>query len=98
MVERSEIYRMERQRKKARQTLRSDSEHAKNLLKPSAIFGRWKEQQFVKLTHAVGNGKVIAKKSAPFVGGAAIGALLFAGRKPIMSAVRKIRNKESDNE
>ena len=95
MIERDEIHRLQQQRKDARQILRSDGQKAKELLKPSAIFDRWKETQLDKLSSATESGKVIAKRSFPFVGGAAVGALIFAGRKPIISAVRKIRNKES---
>ena len=95
MPDRGDIERLDHARRAARLKLKADGDDAKKVLKPSAVFGRWKERQIQKIGEASEQGKHIAKKSAPFIGVAAIAALLYAGRKPIFNAVKKLRNKES---
>jgi hypothetical protein len=95
MPDRGDIERLDLARRNARLKLKADGADVREMLKPSAVFGRWKQRQVQKIASATKQGQYIAKKSAPFVGVAAIAALLYAGRKPIFNAVEKLRNKES---
>ncbi len=86
-------------RLKARETLEADVAQAKTDLHPRAIADRWTSRQKAMASQAASDAVHLVKKNALLIGAVTVGALLFAGRRPILKlgkTIRQRRNSEQD--
>jgi hypothetical protein len=93
---RERVKALNRTRKAQRGALLADVEQAKHDLHPRTIATRWRDKQLDRAAHAAEKTKQAAQKNAPAIGLAGIGILLFAFRKPISRAIKKLRAPRTD--
>jgi hypothetical protein len=90
------IYRLNNNRKAAREKLGGDAEQAKHDLHPRTLMQRWKHKKQVQLAQFTDSGKQSLAKNAPLIGLAGAAILLFAARRPISHAIEQLRHKAKD--
>lgn len=92
---RSDVIAKNADRKTARQLFQNDRDIAKGQLAPSHLAERWKTRQSKRAEALVVKGKTAARDNAALIGVAAAGAILFAARKPIAKAYKKLKERKA---
>jgi hypothetical protein len=90
---RKTVMELDRQRRSLRANLTSDVEQARHDLHPRTLASRWKDRKRDQLGEIANGGKRVFKKNAPLIGLAGTAILLFAARRPISSAITKLRDR-----
>jgi hypothetical protein len=98
MTDRDNIIASHQDRLRAREALKVDVDEAKVELNPKTQIARWadaKKMQAMDTANEVGR---VARKAAPFIGGAVFGALLYVSRRPISKWISKVKKPTSSTE
>ena len=93
MVDRSDVINQDRLRKNKRIKLKGDIEQVREDIRPKNIVARWKRKQIHKAGITASQTVGFAKKNRLILGGLAVGAAMIAGRRPLVSAAKKLKDK-----
>jgi hypothetical protein len=91
--DRDRIVELGKRKTDLRTSLASDLDQARHDLHPKTIARRWTNRKRAQIADIAESGKKGLKKNAPLIGLASSAILLFAARKPISAAIRRLREK-----
>jgi hypothetical protein len=98
MTDRDNIIASHQDRLRAREALMADVDEAKVELNPRTQITRWADAKKLQAMDAANEAGRVARKTAPFIGGAALGALLFLARRPISKWISKAKKPTSSTD
>ena len=90
-TDRNDIIDADRKRSRARAKLKRDAAMARTELSPAHQVKRLKTQVKDRLNDGTDAAVKTVRRAAPLIGLASLGALLFAGRRPISKWISRLR-------